>query len=186
MSAPVLLVSTYELGHAPLGVAWPAAFLRDAGLACATLDLAVERFDDARVRDARLVAISVPMHTALRLGVEAAAHVRRANPQAFVVFHGHYAGLNAEMLLSGPADALIAGESEPLLVDLARAVLAGDDAESVPGVSTRRRRARPRLAHTRFPAPDRRGLPPLDRYAGYAVDGQTVASVAPILASDEA
>ena len=27
----VLLVSTYELGHQPQGIAWPAAFLSRAG-----------------------------------------------------------------------------------------------------------------------------------------------------------
>lgn len=59
-------------GHQPLGIAWPKAFLERAGCAPATLDLAFEPWDDAAVRRARLVAIAVPMHTALRLGVRAA------------------------------------------------------------------------------------------------------------------
>ena len=58
----ILLVSTYELGHAPHGVALPRAFLERAGYRPASLDLAVERFDAERVRRARLVALSVPMH----------------------------------------------------------------------------------------------------------------------------
>jgi len=65
----ILLVSCYELGHQPLGLAWPRAFLERAGYAPETLDLAVEPFDADKAQRARLVAISVPMHTALRLGV---------------------------------------------------------------------------------------------------------------------
>ena len=42
-----------------------------------------------------------PMHTALRLGVQAAERVRAANPRAHVCFHGLYAWLNAEALLDG-------------------------------------------------------------------------------------
>ena len=38
----VLLVSCYELGHQPLGIAWPRAFLERAGYAPDYLDLAVE------------------------------------------------------------------------------------------------------------------------------------------------
>ena len=41
----LLLVSTYELGHAPQGVAVPAAHLERAGYRPAALDLAVERLD---------------------------------------------------------------------------------------------------------------------------------------------
>ena len=42
----------------------------------------VEPFDAAKVARARLVAISVPMHTALRLGVGIAERVRAINPAA--------------------------------------------------------------------------------------------------------
>ena len=65
----VLLVACYELGHQPLSLAWPAAFLERRGIAPAVMDLSVEPFDEEKVRCARVVAIAVPMHTALRLGV---------------------------------------------------------------------------------------------------------------------
>ena len=75
----ILLVACYELGHQPLAVAWPAAFLEREGYAPAVMDVSVEPFDAERVQRAKLVAISVPMHTALRLGVTVAqigrAHV---------------------------------------------------------------------------------------------------------------
>src|SRR5436190_432067 len=65
----ILLVACYELGHQPLAVAWPAAFLERAGYRPAVMDFSVEPFDADKVARATLVAISVPMHTALRLGV---------------------------------------------------------------------------------------------------------------------
>ncbi|MDA1062398.1 MAG: hypothetical protein O2895_05785, partial [Chloroflexi bacterium] len=46
-SARVLLLSTYELGHQPLGLAAAAAALRAAGHRVDCLDLAVEPLDEA-------------------------------------------------------------------------------------------------------------------------------------------
>src|SRR2546428_10641622 len=87
----ILLISTYELGHQPLGLAWPKAFLERAGYAPATIDLAVEALDESTLRQARLIAIAVPMHTALRPGVRAAGRVRPVNPACRIVVHGPYA-----------------------------------------------------------------------------------------------
>src|SRR5271165_6505695 len=87
----ILIVSCYELGHQPLGVALPLAFLERAGFAPDALDISVQDFDEAKVAQARLVAISVPMHTALRLGVRVAERVRLLNPAAAVCFFGLYA-----------------------------------------------------------------------------------------------
>jgi hypothetical protein len=87
----VLLASTYELGHPPHGVALPRAFLERAGYRPASIDLSLERLDPERVARARVVAFSVPMHTALRLGIAAAARVRAQNPGALLCFHGRSA-----------------------------------------------------------------------------------------------
>ena len=64
----VVLVSCYELGHAPHSLAPAAGFLAEAGFQCDVVDLQVEKVAPARFDRARLVAVSVPMHTALRLG----------------------------------------------------------------------------------------------------------------------
>src|SRR5438552_2938404 len=96
----VLLVSCYELGHAPWALASPLGSLAAAGFEADALDTAVSGFDEAKVRRARFVGIAVPMHTALRLGVRVAELVRSANPQAHVCFYGLYASLNAEHLLA--------------------------------------------------------------------------------------
>jgi radical SAM superfamily enzyme YgiQ (UPF0313 family) len=157
----ILLVSTYELGHAPHGIALPAAFLARAGFRPAALDLAVETFDEVRARRARLVAISVPMHTALRLGLEAAARIRAASPSARICFHGLYAPLHAPLLVRHGADAVLGGECEDDLVALATALERGEDlsrfVQRGAGLATVRR--------LEFPVPRREGLPPPGRYA---------------------
>ena len=174
MSAPerVLLVSCYELGHAPLGIAWPLAFLRRAGIDAATLDLAVEPFSSSMAAAADVVVVSVPMHTALRVGVAAARRVRAVNPRAHVCFHGLYAWLNAdELLRDGTADSIVGGEAEEVLVSLVRALGDGLAADSVAGVMTRSKRADAIRARLDFPVPDRTTLPAPARYAGYQEAG---------------
>src|SRR3989441_6157210 len=89
-SGAVLLVACYELGHQPLAVAWPAAFLERLGYRPAVMDVSVEPFDPDKVARAKLVAISVPMHTALRLGVTVAERVRAVSPGCHVCFFGLY------------------------------------------------------------------------------------------------
>ena len=127
----MLLVSCYELGHQPLGIAWPRAFLEQAGYTPEVLDLAVDAFDEAAVRRARFVGVAVPMHTALRLGVRAVERIRRLNPDCFVCFYGLYALLNADYLLAHVADAVIGGEFEGPLVALVERLTR----DGIPGVA---------------------------------------------------
>jgi radical SAM superfamily enzyme YgiQ (UPF0313 family) len=157
----VLLVSTYELGHQPQGIASPAAFLARAGFHPASIDLAVEPFDEVRVRAARLIAISVPMHTALRLGLDAAARVRNVNPGAIVAFHGTYAPLHAPLLLEAGASAILGGECEEDLVALTLAAERGQDLSRF----VQRGGGEATLGRLDFPVPRRDGLPPPERYA---------------------
>jgi radical SAM superfamily enzyme YgiQ (UPF0313 family) len=165
----ILLIACYELGHQPLAVAWPAAFLERAGYAPAVLDLAVEPFDAEKVARARLVAISVPMHTALRLGVLAAERVRTLNPAAHVCFYGAYAALNAPELLANRADTVLAGESEAKLVELARTL--ESDSETGGPVSESDVRG-VTLTKLDFPVPARSALPSLKKYAHVEREGR--------------
>ncbi len=167
----ILLVACYELGHQPLAVAWPAAFLERLGYAPAIMDVSVEPFDAEKVRRARLVAISVPMHTALRLGVMVAGRVCEVNPGCHVCFFGLYASLNAEYLLSHGADSVVGGETEGPLAALAAALEAGR-VGPVPGVARAGTAAKPYLAKLSFPVPSRAGLPSLKRYAHLSRDGR--------------
>ena len=62
----ILLISCYELGNQPLGVAPPLGFLERAGFAPQAMDIAVERFDAEQAARASFIGISLPMHTAMR------------------------------------------------------------------------------------------------------------------------
>ena len=129
----VLLVACYELGHQPLAVAWPAAFLERAGYRPALMDTSVEPVDAEKLARAKVVAVSVPMHTALRLGLEVAARARAVNAGAHVCFFGLYATLNAELLFAHGVDSVIGGEAETPLLALIEALERGD-AGPLPGV----------------------------------------------------
>jgi radical SAM superfamily enzyme YgiQ (UPF0313 family) len=161
----ILLVACYELGHQPLAVAWPAAFLERAGYAPAVMDVSVEPLDAERVRRAKLVAISVPMHTALRLGVKVAERVRALNVTCHIAFYGLYATLNADHLLAGVADSVLSGEIDAALVDLASAL--DRSPAQKPGVGARRTV----LEKLAFPVPSRAKLPSLKKYAHLERDG---------------
>jgi radical SAM superfamily enzyme YgiQ (UPF0313 family) len=192
----ILLISCYELGHQPSGAALPLAFLERAGFAPDAMDIAVEAFDEQKVARARFVGIAVPMHTALRLGVQVAQRVREINPAAFVCFYGLYAALNAEYLLEHGADACIGGEVEEPLVALVESLEAHSQTPIHPysqtpihpysqtpihpysqtpipsGVIARGQEPRPHLARIAFPVPSRDRLPALDRYARLEVNGE--------------
>src|SRR5437773_4783781 len=161
----ILLMSCYELGHQPLGLAWPKAFLERAGYAPATIDLAVEALDESTLRQARLMPTAGPIHTALRLGVRAAERIRRVNPACRIVFHGLYALLNAEYLLEHVADAALGGETEVELVGLVQRLEAGTEP------SPQRQAVLRRLD---FPIPSRAGLPALTRYVSLVDRGRVV------------
>jgi radical SAM superfamily enzyme YgiQ (UPF0313 family) len=172
-SGAVLLVACYELGHQPLSLAFPLAVLREAGYDPTATDTSVESLTDASIRAARLVAISVPMHTALRLGTEVAARVRRVNPRAQICFYGLYAWLNADYLLREHGDYAIGGEPEQALLALVRALESGSDAP-IPGVTDRTTRAGPVIARLALPVPDRRSLPAPRHYAHLLRDGRGI------------
>jgi radical SAM superfamily enzyme YgiQ (UPF0313 family) len=166
----ILLVSCYELGHQPLGVAWAAAFLEARGYAPAVLDVSVEPFDAEKARRARLVAVSVPMHTALRVGVEVIGRVRAVNPACHVAAYGLYAQLNREYLLARGVDSVLGGEAEAPLATLAEALESWAGAGRSGGGPARP--STPHLARLSFPVPSRAALPSLEQYARLERDGR--------------
>ena len=119
----VLLISCYELGHQPIGVAMPIGFLKKAGFRADVNDIAVEDFDEEKATRARFVGISVPMHTALRLGVRVINRLRELNPTCHICCYGLYAALNSDFLLSQGADSCIGGEYDGPLTALVESPL---------------------------------------------------------------
>jgi radical SAM superfamily enzyme YgiQ (UPF0313 family) len=115
----IVLISTYELGRQPFGLASPAAWLRVRGHEVACLDLSREALDETAVRAADLIAFYVPMHTATRLAAGLIAPVREMNPRAHLCFYGLYAPVNEEYLRGLGVDTILGGEFEEGLASLA-------------------------------------------------------------------
>jgi radical SAM superfamily enzyme YgiQ (UPF0313 family) len=153
----VLLISTYELGHQPFGLASPAAWISARGHEVACLDLDVESLDAAAVRAAHVVAFYLPMHTATRLAARVIPKVRAINPAARVCCYGLYAPLNESYLRDLGASTILGGEFEPGLVSLLERLAGTEGAiQTEPLVS---------LDRLEFQVPLRSILPPIAKYA---------------------
>lgn len=153
----VVLISTYELGRQPFGVASPAAWLRREGCTVCCQDLFVQELDENAIVGADVVAFYLPMHTATRLALGVAQRVRALQPKAHLCFYGLYAPLNESLLREIGAVSILGGEFETGLVSLVRRLRAGNKSVgSEPSVS---------LERQQFLVPERSGLPPLERYA---------------------
>ncbi len=161
MTINIVLISTYELGRQPFGLASPAAWLQNAGASVRCLDLSVEPLDADAVRQAALVAFYVPMHMGTRMTVPLIDQVRRLNPAAHLCAFGLYAPVSGDYLRRLGVATVLGGEFESGLVRLAQQLIALQNGESsqtyaLPPIS---------LARQQFITPDRRGLPALQNYA---------------------
>jgi radical SAM superfamily enzyme YgiQ (UPF0313 family) len=171
------LISTYEMGRQPFGLASPAAWLRREGVEVQLADVAKQTLAAEDIRAAHLVAFHLPMHTATRLAVPVIRTVRSLNPSARVCAYGVYAPLNADWLRSLGVDDVLGGEFEEELAAIARECRAGPfgsagDAgskktrpTSLPLGADQGRPLRDQIPRLHFLVPDRSGLPPLTRYA---------------------
>jgi len=157
----VVLVSTYELGRQPFGLASPCAWLRQAGASVTCLDLAIQELPKRSIAAADLVAFYVPMHTATRLAIRALPRVKEINARAHLCCYGLYAPVNEGYLRKLGVKTILGGEFEEGLVALVKRLVAEgarheDGAQQEPVISLRRQT---------FSLPDRSGLPQLSRYA---------------------
>ncbi len=119
--------------------------------------MAVESLDMRDVDWAEKAALSVPMHTAMRLAREVAGSIRQRRPGMPLCFFGLYAGTAKDLVRDSSGDAVIAGEYEPGLTSWA----GGGD----PGPQVTLQRAQSVL-------PLRSCLPPLESYARFLVSGK--------------
>jgi radical SAM superfamily enzyme YgiQ (UPF0313 family) len=158
----IVLISTYELGRQPFGLASPVAWLRARGHEVTCLDLSREALDEAAIRTANLIAFYVPMHTATRLAAGLIAPIRGTNPRAHICFYGLYAPVNEEYLRGLGVGTILGGEFEAGLASLAERLQQGggnhngEAAQPEPVIS---------LARQKFLVPDRGGMPELAKYA---------------------
>ena len=159
MHAPgaVLLISCYELGHRPIGLTRPLSALEAAGFSPDTIDVAVEPLDAEKVKHARFIGISVPMHTALRLGVHLLQRIREINPNVSICMYGLYAELNADYLLSHGVDFCISGDASIQLVGLVQSIVEEKQTEA--------QGLRPKIVKNEK-------LPTLENYAQFEDNGE--------------
>ncbi len=164
----IVLISTYELGRQPFGLASPAAWLRATGHEVTCIDLSRESLDEAAIRAAGMIAFYVPMHTATRLAAGLIAQVHEMNSRAHICFYGLYAPVNEEYLRGLGVRTILGGEFEEGLASLAaRLQLStgnhnGEAAQPEPVIS---------LARQKFLVPDRAGMPELAKYARVVMPG---------------
>ena len=156
----VVLISTYELGRQPFGLASPAAWLRKRGYAVTCMDLSREPLNEQAIRDAGLLAFYVPMHTATRLTVELLPDIRRINPKAHLCAYGLYASLSSDILRTQGIGTFLGGEFEQALLDLAEHLSGLSAMPQIHALDSNVSRTR-----LKFQVPDRSGLPPLRQYA---------------------
>ena len=150
----VLLVSTYDLGRQPFGLASTAAYLQQAGVEVQCVDTSREKLTDESIASARCVAFYLPMHTATRLASPLIDRVRRLNADATLAAYGLYAPINDTWLRSKGVAHVLGAEGEEGLVGL---VTGSDPVHgTTQGVASRRRGG---------PTPQRAGLLPLAKYA---------------------
>ena len=156
MYAPgaILLISCYELGHRPAGLTRPLRALEAAGFTPDVVDIAVEPLDIEKVAHACFIGISVPMHTALRLGIHLLQRIREINPDVSICMYGLYAMLNADYLLSHGVDYCISNTASAELVELVKSLI---------------KKERTEVNEAGFPATK---LPPLEVYAQFEDNGE--------------
>jgi len=154
----VVLISTYELGRQPFGLASPSAWLRAIGVQVTCQDLTVTAMDEASITTADLVAFHLPMHTATRIAIPLIERVKACNPQTHLCCYGLYAPLNEAYLRNMGVQTILGGEFEEGLVTLAKTLQAAQppSALTLPLVSRNRQQ---------FQVPDRHDLPALQQYA---------------------
>jgi radical SAM superfamily enzyme YgiQ (UPF0313 family) len=152
----VVLISTYDLGRQPLGLASPAAWLRDAGVQVDCIDTSRDDLREEQIDAADLVAFHLPMHTATRLAGPLIDRIHRAKPAMPLAAYGLYAPLNALWLRDRGVEHVLGPDAERELVALATKEPRTSNLE--PRTPTPELRTAPRV-------PDRSGLPPLSRYA---------------------
>lgn len=164
----ILLISTYELGRQPFGLASPAAWLRAREHDVSCLDLTREALDEDAILAADLISFYVPMHTATRLAAGLIPKVREMNTRAHICFYGLYAPVNEEYLRGLGVGTILGGEFEEGLVSLASRLQHG--AASGNG-SLKQQEPVISLARQKFLVPDRAGMLEPAKYASVVMPG---------------
>jgi radical SAM superfamily enzyme YgiQ (UPF0313 family) len=164
----ILLISTYELGRQPFGLASSAAWLRAREHDVSCLDLTREALDEVAILVADLISFYVPMHTATRLAAGLVPKIREMNTRAHICFYGLYAPVNEEYLRGLGVGTILGGEFEEGLVSLASRLQHG----AANGNGSRKQQEPViSLARQKFLVPDRAGMLEPAKYASVVMPG---------------
>ena len=161
----ILLINTYELGRQPYSLAHLASFLRSDGFRVHCSDTTVDQVLPVSAADCNLVAVHVGMHTGARLALRLIPRLRTEYPDAMLCLFGLYAQVSEERFREMGVSAFFAGEYEPDIGKLAKAIRSGQHE----GVAFSRR------SHEKisYQLPDRVDLPVLEQYARLQIQGET-------------
>ena len=175
-----LLISTYDMGRQPFGLASAAAAVKAGGLDVTCADLSRERLRQQAVLDAGLIGFFLPMHTASRLAIPVIKRIRDLNPTAVLCAFGLYAPLNEALLHDLGVAHVLGAEFEDDLRGLCTPALAGvpidartpPAASTVPAFQARGLPLKPIVPRVDFRVPDRTALPALSRYVKLRVGNE--------------
>lgn len=174
----VVLISPYELGRQPFSLAHASAVLQPTGAHVDCLDLSLDPLDEDLIRSAHVIAINIPMFTAMRLATAILTRIPPLAPTAQILAFGWYAHVNADHLQDLGVDTVVGGEFESELLTLVEAVGAHLDNVTTPLEATANaptaRGFIEQPAKVAYQVPLRTHLPPLARYAHLQLpDGST-------------
>ena len=154
----IVLISTYALGQQPFGLASPHTWLKNAGFEVSAHDCSISPFPEHAVKEARLIAFYLPMHTATQLSIPLIKRSKKINPNARICAYGLYAILNEDILRDLGISHLIGGEFELPLLKIAQDIAKSHYNALQPSIDIS-------TARQQFQIPDRDSLPSADQYA---------------------
>jgi|TARA_B110000263_G_scaffold249792_1_gene268566 radical SAM superfamily enzyme YgiQ (UPF0313 family) len=164
----VVLISLYDLGHQPLSIASAAALLKEYNCNIEIIELSNLKIAKESIKNAELILLSVPMHTAARMAVKLVPELRKINSDAHISIFGLYALHLQDALDERIIDSAISGEFESSLKVLVEELLTNqkeDDRSINSWIS-------PKISFERqiFLTPSRENLPPLEQYAKMSIN----------------
>ena len=156
----IALISTYEVGRQPFGLASPAAWLRKRGHEVRCADVSRKPLDEETVSEAEMIGFYVPMHTAARMTLQIIGPLRQMNPKAQFCVFGLYARMNEAVFRKEGVGSVFGAEFEEELAGLADELsryASNGQRSDEKGEGT--------IPRLKFEVPDRSGLPALKKYA---------------------
>ena len=164
----LLVVSTFEGGYQPTTALAACTVAAEAGFSVRLLDVYVDGLQLSVLKQAPIIAISIPLFDSLSSSVALVKQVRSVNARASIIFFGQYATLNSSLLSKKYSDYTLVGEFERPLVALLTHLQYSKPLLS-DGICSREMAELGRVPHTlitrgHIRQPQRSFAPPLTKY----------------------